>query len=171
MLWHAPHIQFSKKMFVKCWHLLLLYLCDVACEWGACCHSTQKWPEFAADAENHADWISLGHHFKGGRWTHKTWEASFVRLSRTWTKEKPVFYIVIRPGHLSTRQIKYQNHDRFRVTRQNGVIFQFLKTCDWTLWPFLTISKVSSGSTERALIASRHAWFQVLKCPFFDQLY
>ena len=44
---------------------------------------------------NHADWISPGHHFvskfhgKGGRWTHKTWEPSFVRLSHLSRTEKP----------------------------------------------------------------------------------
>ena len=44
---------------------------------------------------DHADWISPGHHFvskfhgKGGRWTHKTWEASFVRLSHLSRTEKP----------------------------------------------------------------------------------
>ena len=44
---------------------------------------------------DHADWISPGHHFvskfhgKGGRWTHKTWEPSFVRLSHLSRTEKP----------------------------------------------------------------------------------
>ena len=45
---------------------------------------------------DHADWISPGHHFvqsssKGGRWTHKTWEASFVRLSHL--REKTGLFI------------------------------------------------------------------------------